>query len=341
MRRTRQNIERIPPRARLSLSLAQAACEHFQHGLIEPEHTLLGLYDERDGYAGQVLRELGMTRQMIVNVLVLRLQKQPDTAIALADATKKMLEQAVHEARRRSLDTIGTGCMLLGILSLNRPLTQTILLQNNLSVNEVVAKVNEIFSAKHIPYDEHFSVKPSQPTDFLSFVSRLFSRPEPQPTGRTSPSTDDRESYHRSVVEVLTDVSKIYPNDINIILNLARHQILAKDYRGITATLGLLQEVDKLGYAATRLHAAAIFNLGDYEKTIVECNLHLEQNPDDGLLYYLRGSAYRELKERAKAVTDLKKALEFWDKIDLFTDADARKQQIIEYLAEGEEDKSE
>lgn len=338
MSRVRQNVERFTPRARMSLNFAQTACEHFQNGLIEPEHILLGLYDERDGYAGQALRELGMTRQMIVNVLVLQLQKQPDTPIELAKATKKMLEQAVHEARHRSLDTIGTGCMLLGILRLNRPLTLTILLQNSLSVNEVASKVNDLFSTKLIPYDEFFSVKPVQSTDLVSFVSRLFARSEPQPTGRTAPSTEDRESYHRSVVEVLANVSKIYPNDVNVLVLLLRYQFLIKDYRNVITTVELVQKRDKLNYDGLRLHVIAIFMIGDYDKTIAECDLHLEKNPEDGLLYYLRGSAYRELKERTKAVADLKKALELWSKVEL-DDADARKQQVMAYLAE--EDKSE
>ena len=57
------------PRAEEALRLAQEAAEEMGHGYVGTEHILLGLMREEDGIAHRVMREYGMTEDMICTVL--------------------------------------------------------------------------------------------------------------------------------------------------------------------------------------------------------------------------------------------------------------------------------
>ncbi|MFN8420096.1 MAG: Rid family hydrolase [Anaerolineae bacterium] len=147
-------MESFTQRARRVLSRSQEAAERYQHNSIEPEHLLLGLYQEEEGVASKVLRALGIKITQI-EAHIERLQPPPthkrDEHLGLSTNTKRVLELAVDEARRTGHQEIGTEQLLLGLTKFGAerdyPLTTNLQLQNV----TVQQQVLEILSLPPVP----------------------------------------------------------------------------------------------------------------------------------------------------------------------------------------------
>jgi ATP-dependent Clp protease ATP-binding subunit ClpC len=55
----------VSPRAKSALDHALVASRELEHSYVGPEHILIGLVEEEDGYAGELLRKLGLTPQAV------------------------------------------------------------------------------------------------------------------------------------------------------------------------------------------------------------------------------------------------------------------------------------
>jgi ATP-dependent Clp protease ATP-binding subunit ClpC len=53
----------VSPRAKSALENALVASRELEHSYVGPEHILIGLVEEEDGFAGELLRKLGLTSQ--------------------------------------------------------------------------------------------------------------------------------------------------------------------------------------------------------------------------------------------------------------------------------------
>ena len=107
--------------ARRALKSAQQEAERLHHGQIGTEHLLLGLLSERDGFASRVLRELGLQSgdvQHWVERLSTGRRRSTllSTELDLSPRTKRVLELAGDEARRRGDSRIDTHHILLGLV---------------------------------------------------------------------------------------------------------------------------------------------------------------------------------------------------------------------------------
>jgi ATP-dependent Clp protease ATP-binding subunit ClpC len=108
--------------ARRALKWAQREASRMNHARLGTEHLLLGLLREKDGVASRVLRELGL-QSGDVQHMVERLSTTqssphfPDAVdIDLSPRTKRVLELAKDEARRRGDSRIDTHHILLGMV---------------------------------------------------------------------------------------------------------------------------------------------------------------------------------------------------------------------------------
>jgi ATP-dependent Clp protease ATP-binding subunit ClpC len=106
--------------ARRVLKLAQHEAEKLHHAQIGTEHLLLGLLREKQGVASHVLHELGLQSgdvQHWVERLSTARQQAPllDKELDLTPRTKRVLELAGEEARRRGDAKIDTHHILLGL----------------------------------------------------------------------------------------------------------------------------------------------------------------------------------------------------------------------------------
>ena len=106
--------------ARRALKLAHQEAERMHHGRIGTEHLLLGLLREEKGVASRVLRELGL-QSGDVQHWVERLSSMRRHSFLLSGdldltpRTKRVLELAKEEARRRGDTRIDTHHILLGL----------------------------------------------------------------------------------------------------------------------------------------------------------------------------------------------------------------------------------
>ena len=109
-------FDRFNDRAKRVLALAQDEAKRLDHDRICPEHLLLGLLREGEGAAAHVLGSLGIDlgrARRDVETTVHR-GEEPPRDITLDDRTKRIIESAVHEARRLGSDHVGTEHLLLG-----------------------------------------------------------------------------------------------------------------------------------------------------------------------------------------------------------------------------------
>jgi len=107
--------------ARRALKSAQQEAERMHQAEIGTEHLLLGLMREKDGFASRVLRELGLQSgdvQHWVERLSTGHRRSPllNTDLDLSPRTKRALELAGDEARRRGDSRIDTHHILLGLV---------------------------------------------------------------------------------------------------------------------------------------------------------------------------------------------------------------------------------
>jgi ATP-dependent Clp protease ATP-binding subunit ClpC len=107
--------------ARRALKWAQREASRMNHTRLGTEHLLLGLLREKEGVASRVLRELGL-QSGDVQHMVERLSSAqavsplPPADIDLSPRTKRVLELAKDEARRRGDPRIDTHHILLGLI---------------------------------------------------------------------------------------------------------------------------------------------------------------------------------------------------------------------------------
>ena len=138
------------PRAEEALRLAQEAAEEMGHGYVGTEHILLGLMREEDGIAHRVMREYGMTEDMICTVLERSVGKGLSGAApsqGLTPRAKSAVELAVSEAMRMGAGCIGTEHLLMGLLregsNMAIRVLETVGIDPKKMYSSVVQKINE------------------------------------------------------------------------------------------------------------------------------------------------------------------------------------------------------
>jgi ATP-dependent Clp protease ATP-binding subunit ClpC len=114
-----ENLDRFTKRARRVLTVAGDEARKLNHRFIGTEHILLGLVAEEGGVAMRVLRELNISAEQVrsaVERTVGRGTRPTFTQPTLTPRTKRVIELAVDEARRRGQHYIGTEHLLLGLV---------------------------------------------------------------------------------------------------------------------------------------------------------------------------------------------------------------------------------
>ena len=138
------------PRAEEALRLAQEAAEEMGHGYVGTEHILLGLMREENGIAHRVMREYGMTEDMICTVLERSVGKGLSGAApsqGLTPRAKSAVELAVSEAMRMGAACIGTEHLLMGLLregsNMAIRVLETVGIDPKKMYSSIVQKINE------------------------------------------------------------------------------------------------------------------------------------------------------------------------------------------------------
>jgi ATP-dependent Clp protease ATP-binding subunit ClpC len=113
---------RFTDRARNVIQLARHEAQRFNHEYVGTEHILFGLLSEGQGFATQVLKNLGIDLASVRTNVERITQTGPGGQqiargkLPFTPLGKKAIESAVEEARDLNDDFLGTGHLLLGLL---------------------------------------------------------------------------------------------------------------------------------------------------------------------------------------------------------------------------------
>jgi len=154
--------------ARRALKSAQQEAERMHHAQIGTEHLLLGLLSEKDGFASRVLRELGL-QSGDVQHWVERLstgQRRSHllgTELDLSPRTKRVLELAGDEAKRRGDPRIDTHHILLGLVRQGDGIALQVLNQLGVTGDQIRRYTNQILQRQLVfaGKERRKSAKPS------------------------------------------------------------------------------------------------------------------------------------------------------------------------------------
>jgi hypothetical protein len=111
--------ERLTPRARRVLAIAEDEAVALRQSEVGTEHLLLGLLREGRGLAARGLRDLGVEPDQLGQRIRARLPVADigsDRPVTLGPAARETVEMARAEARRLHHDYVGTEHLLLGLL---------------------------------------------------------------------------------------------------------------------------------------------------------------------------------------------------------------------------------
>ncbi len=113
-------FERFTDQSRRAVVLAQEEARFFDHNYIGTEHLLAGLRRENRGVAARALESTGITMDAVraeIEKLVGRGAQESSGHIPFTPGAKKCLELSLREALNLGHSHIGTGHLLLGVIS--------------------------------------------------------------------------------------------------------------------------------------------------------------------------------------------------------------------------------
>ena len=109
-------------KARSAMVLAAQEAISFRHQAVGTEHLLLGLVIEQEGIAGILLRERGLTAEIVRQEIEALTgygsnRKEIDPYLMpYSPRAKKVVVSATEEAKRLKIPQVGTEHLLLGLL---------------------------------------------------------------------------------------------------------------------------------------------------------------------------------------------------------------------------------
>jgi DNA-binding transcriptional MerR regulator len=110
------DLIRFTERARQVVAMATAEANARQQPALSAEHLLFGLFGVSDGFAAHALRGLNVTPERVQQAFGQeRVSQAREQSLALGEPARRVLLDAVEEARQLKHDYIGTEHLLLGL----------------------------------------------------------------------------------------------------------------------------------------------------------------------------------------------------------------------------------
>lgn len=126
--------------AQSAINHAFAAAEALGESYVASEHLLLGLLQEKEGIASQLLYKRGITAEStlgLIQQLSAPTGMRTSGVYDLTPRTKKIIEIAAIEAHRFRQYYIGTEHLLLGILEESQSIGAKLIAAQNVTANEL------------------------------------------------------------------------------------------------------------------------------------------------------------------------------------------------------------
>ncbi|MFQ5505802.1 MAG: Clp protease N-terminal domain-containing protein, partial [Planctomycetota bacterium] len=151
-------FDRFTDRAKKVMSLARQEAQKFNHEYIGTEHILLGLVQEGNGVAANVLQKMGVDLEKIRQEVEKIVKSGPSMAtmsnLPFTPRAKKVLELAMEEASQLGHNYIGTEHLLLGLIKENEGIAAQVLLNLRVKLEDVRNQVLEFLGADTAGADE-------------------------------------------------------------------------------------------------------------------------------------------------------------------------------------------
>jgi ATP-dependent Clp protease ATP-binding subunit ClpB len=112
-------LDKLTVKAQEALQAAQSLADQRDHQVIEPEHLLHALIEQREGVVGPILAKLGARADVLRQALEAELGKIPTvrggSGQYLGERTRRVLERGQAEAERLKDEYVSTEHLLLGL----------------------------------------------------------------------------------------------------------------------------------------------------------------------------------------------------------------------------------
>jgi len=144
-------FERFTDRARKVMALANQEAQRFNHEFIGTEHILLGLVKEGSGVGATVLKNLDVDIKKLRLEIEKLVKSGPDMVtmgkLPQTPRAKKVIENAIEEARSLNHNYVGTEHILLGLLRESEGIAAQVLLSLGLKLEGVRQEVLNLLGA--------------------------------------------------------------------------------------------------------------------------------------------------------------------------------------------------
>jgi excisionase family DNA binding protein len=141
--------------ARGVLALAQKQAQHNRHNYIGTEHLLLGLVDQNEGVAAQVLGNLGIKPEQVhstVKAIIGQGKRFGPGEVGLTPRAKKVIELATDEAHNLGHHYIGTEHLLLGLIRQGDGIAANVLSSMGADLEKVRSETIKVLNAESTTY---------------------------------------------------------------------------------------------------------------------------------------------------------------------------------------------
>ncbi len=151
-------FDRFTERARKVMSFARREAQRFHHEYIGTEHILLGLIQEGQGVAANVLKsmtiDLEKIRREVEKIVKSGPAMEPSVQIPFTPRAKKVVELAMEEASNLGHNYIGTEHLLLALLREQEGIAAHVLMALGVRLDEVRDEVIEFLGGPAQDSDE-------------------------------------------------------------------------------------------------------------------------------------------------------------------------------------------
>ena len=151
-------FDRFTERARKVMSFARREAQRFHHEYIGTEHILLGLIQEGQGVAANVLKsmsiDLDKIRREVEKIVKAGPAMEPSVQIPFTPRAKRVVELALEEASNLGHNYIGTEHLLLALLREQEGIAAHVLRALGVRLDEVREEVIEFLGGTVAEEDE-------------------------------------------------------------------------------------------------------------------------------------------------------------------------------------------
>lgn len=169
-------FERFTNQSRYAIVAAQEEARSLDHDYIGSEHLLLGLLREDEGTSAHALASAGITLEAArqdVEELIGRGERPPRGHIPFTRPAKKCLELSLREALQLGHRYIGSGHLLLGLISQDDTVAVKVLGRLGADLGQLRAHVIQELEDHPENNDDLSSAPPPEPAGLRSVTLRV------------------------------------------------------------------------------------------------------------------------------------------------------------------------